>query len=449
MRFYLSGQRGFDNRGCEAIIRSTVGLVRERFPDAEFLVPSDDLELDRRQWPDAVDQGVRFVPSHPPSFVLTQIWTRALDRVGILAPLVLRMPTKRALVDDIRSCDAVLSTGGDIYSLDYRAPARIATIDAIAMRLGKPVFMWCASVGPFEKAPALSRVLVRHLSRFSRIYVREDISLDYLQGKGLLNVERTSDPAFHLARNMPAAIDLEPSPGGRLIGINLSPIAHAATSGSGPDLYTEMARFAEAAVGPADRLFVIPHVSPLTGEGRNDDRIANGLLVDRLSPELRQRTTIVPNTLNATEYKAIIARLDLLVAARTHATIAAFSSGVPTISLAYSIKARGLNRDVFGHEDFVIPITEATCDALLRIHADIRRDEAAIRSRMADACERLRAYTRASITGIVRFLSPDARDNVGAGSTPSPAPGDAKAAPSTFSPASGATETPRLRDLAS
>ena len=30
-RFYLSGQRTFDNRGCEAIVRSTVDLLTEQF----------------------------------------------------------------------------------------------------------------------------------------------------------------------------------------------------------------------------------------------------------------------------------------------------------------------------------------------------------------------------------------------------------------------------------
>ena len=34
--------------------------------------------------------------------------------------------------------------------------------------------------------------------------------------------------------------------------------------------------------------------------------------------------------------------------ARTHSTIAALSSGVPTLSFAYSIRSR-INRDIFGH----------------------------------------------------------------------------------------------------
>jgi polysaccharide pyruvyl transferase WcaK-like protein len=44
----------------------------------------------------------------------------------------------------------------------------------------------------------------------------------------------------------------------------------------------------------------------------------------------------------------------MVVAARTHATIAGFSTGVPTISLGYSRKAVGINRDVFGTEDYLV-----------------------------------------------------------------------------------------------
>ena len=40
--------------------------------------------------------------------------------------------------------------------------------------------------------------------------------------------------------------------------------------------------------------------------------------------------------------------------ARTHATIAAFSTYVPTLSLAYSAKASGINDDLFGTQDYCL-----------------------------------------------------------------------------------------------
>jgi colanic acid/amylovoran biosynthesis protein len=49
--------------------------------------------------------------------------------------------------------------------------------------------------------------------------------------------------------------------------------------------------------------------------------------------------------------------LEMFVGARTHATIAAYSSCVPTLVVGYSVKARGIARDIFGSEEnMVIPV---------------------------------------------------------------------------------------------
>ena len=47
----------------------------------------------------------------------------------------------------------------------------------------------------------------------------------------------------------------------------------------------------------------------------------------------------------------------MFVGARTHATIAAYSSLVPTLVVGYSVKARGIARDLFGtEENYVVPV---------------------------------------------------------------------------------------------
>ena len=48
------------------------------------------------------------------------------------------------------------------------------------------------------------------------------------------------------------------------------------------------------------------------------------------------------------ELKGFIARCRFFVGARTHATIAAYSSCIPTFSVGYSIKAKGIAQDIFG-----------------------------------------------------------------------------------------------------
>ena len=79
---------------------------------------------------------------------------------------------------------------------------------------------------------------------------------------------------------------------------------------------------------------------------------------ERLDDETRAMTAVLPRELGAARLKDGIARTRLFIGARTHATIAALSSGVPTISLAYSRKAWGINELVYGHHDWVMAPAE-------------------------------------------------------------------------------------------
>ena len=46
-----------------------------------------------------------------------------------------------------------------------------------------------------------------------------------------------------------------------------------------------------------------------------------------------------------------------MVVARTHASIAAYSSSVPTLVIGYSVKSRGIAKDLFGTEEhYVLPV---------------------------------------------------------------------------------------------
>ena len=57
------------------------------------------------------------------------------------------------------------------------------------------------------------------------------------------------------------------------------------------------------------------------------------------------------------QLKGYIASCRLFIGARTHATIAAYSSCVPTLVVGYSVKARGIAKDLFGTEEqYVLPV---------------------------------------------------------------------------------------------
>lgn len=352
-RFYLSGQRTFRNRGCEAIVRSTVALLKDQFGEVEVLVPSIDIERDSAQWKDAAGHGVQLVRAYlPPP---TRYWVQLQS---LPLPLIKRagwpFPMPRWLRQQLESVDAVLAVGGDNYSLDYRIPTPIMSVDGWAMDMGKPVMLWGASVGPFEREPEFVEPVTRHLARMHFVAAGESMSHDYLIHKlGLRNVIRMAEPSFMLGKE---AVDLKPfwpSGAGHVLGLNVSRMIERHKR-KDKDLLAELATFIRHAVKEYELgVLLIPHADPMRDDGRGGDAEYMAPLLEQLA-DLGDSVKLMPNTFNAAQTKYVISYLRFFIGTRAHAVIAALSSGVPTVSIAHSVKSYGINRDMFGSQEMVL-----------------------------------------------------------------------------------------------
>ena len=87
----------------------------------------------------------------------------------------------------------------------------------------------------------------------------------------------------------------------------------------------------------------------------DDDRVALTALMKQLTSEEQRRICRPVAPLNAAQLKYLVAQCALLVCTRTHASIAGYSSGVPTLVVGYSIKSLGIARDL-NMEDWVLPL---------------------------------------------------------------------------------------------
>ncbi|MGN2242350.1 polysaccharide pyruvyl transferase family protein [Frateuria sp. GZRR33] len=352
-RFYLSGQRTFRNRGCEAIVRSTVALLKEQFGDVEVLVPSVNIARDSAQWPTAAEDGVRLVRAYlPPP---TRYWVQLQS---LPLPLIKRagwpFPMPRWLRRQLESVDAVLAVGGDNYSLDYRIPSPIMSVDGWAMDMGKPVMLWGASVGPFEREPEFVEPVTRHLARMHFVAAGESMSHDYLVHKlGLRNVIRMAEPSFMLGKEPVDLAPFWPSGEGHVLGLNVSRLIERHKR-QDKDLYAELAAFIRHAVKEYQLgVLLIPHADPLREDPRGGDAAYMEPLLARLA-DLGDSVKMMPNDFNAVQTKYVISYLRFFIGARAHPVISALSSGVPTVSIAYSVKACGINRDMFGNQEMVL-----------------------------------------------------------------------------------------------
>ena len=95
---------------------------------------------------------------------------------------------------------------------------------------------------------------------------------------------------------------------------------------------------------------MIPHVV----WDNNDDREVLKQLYEEFKDTGR---LVLVDDFNCMQLKGYIARCRMFIGARTHATIAAYSSCVPTLVLGYSVKSRGIAKDLFGTDkNYVISV---------------------------------------------------------------------------------------------
>jgi polysaccharide pyruvyl transferase WcaK-like protein len=130
-------------------------------------------------------------------------------------------------------------------------------------------------------------------------------------------------------------------------------------------------------------ILLVPHVAPLDGTPRNNDEHYLAQIAAALG-DTCGRVRCVPSGCNAPQLKYIISCCRYFIGARTHATIAALSTGVPTISIAYSVKALGINRDLFGHERYVLDTRVVSAASLAASLLLLEQEQDAIRHLLAE-----------------------------------------------------------------
>ena len=355
----LYGHGGSGNHGCEAIVRSTVGIL-----GGEIELLSQHPEQDLRY---GIDQVCRVTEDTDTplkrgslSWFLSSLETKLTGKYDRYFRY-----TKEKLMSRAARGDVFLSIGGDNYC--YPGTEHLAAINRNLRKKGVKTVLWGCSVEP---GLLENPVVAEDLGGFDLITARETISYEALKAVNP-NTVLVADPAFTLERR-----DLPLPDGwveGKMVGINASPLI--LTSGGGKLVMEAYRNLIRRILDTTDlNVVLVPHV---VWES-NDDR----KVLAPLHEEFRSTgRVILLDDHNCTELKGYIARCRMFIGARTHSTIAAYSQCVPTLVLGYSVKSRGIARDLFGSEEhYVIPVQGMTdpraladgFDWLLKNENDIR-----------------------------------------------------------------------------
>ena len=305
-----------------------------------------------------------------------------------LARLLGRFPATRT-GRTLDNAAALLVLGGDNLSYDYGFLATLLFFSPLqaAIRKRIPSIIWGALIGPFSKRPRWERRFANVLRRADLITVREQVTQNYLDGLGIReNVRRVTDPAF-LLPTCPAALppEIEQALQTEAVGVNLAPLMKRYNNLSNRQWMREVLNIlAEIRVGTSHPIILIPHVMmPPWVFPDNDDYQFMRALLDRLPPDKKEGVFLYDaQDHSSKQIKWVISRLKIFIGSRLHSIVAALSSCVPAFYIGYGIKSRGIIRDVFGHEQWMVHVSQLSAGELVERIQSLLKEEAAVREHL-------------------------------------------------------------------
>ena len=380
---------GSGNHGCEAIVDSLVRMM----PLDSFALMSNSVEEDEEYLPAQVRARIRLLPEgrlgeHKAAHALYYAYRKVTgDEESFLRYRY------RLLIGSGKPVLAV-SIGGDNYCYENMTHDLMVANRMFCRQKTTTVLLGC-SIEPSLLKGEKATELIEDLNRYYRIIARESISYNAIREallgrygeKAADKVVYCPDPAFSLPADESALPpDFE---SGNTVGINLSPMAEEYAADPAAPLRSYKALIQEILNTTNMKVALIPHVV----WERSNDRIPLGKLYERFKDT--GRVQLIPD-LPAEQLKGIIANCRFFIGARTHATIAAYSTIIPTLVLGYSVKARGIARDLFGTEEgYVLPVQDLKEPSqLLEAWHFLQANEDGIRCQLAESAIRFRAEAR-------------------------------------------------------
>lgn len=330
------------NHGCEAIARSTYDILG--LEENENYIFSSDAELDKdmgldKKW--TLKQIVQLNGIFP----ISSIFCRLIRKLKIDTDALWKYQYKE-LLNLFDEDTLAISTGGDVYC--YDGSDWLTYLNREILKKGARTVLWGCSI----ESKRLSSTIVEDLKRYTLITVRESYTLNSLREKGITdNVRLFPDPAFVLESKPKDIFEWDKM--GKILGINLSNYVVKSES-----IYNMFRDFIRHIISETEySVVLIPHVF-WKRDNENDLGLLSKLYEDVGN---KDRVYLVDKEYNCMELKYIISKCDIYMGARTHSVIAAYSSIVPALAFSYSIKSRGIAKDIFGEEEnYVMSVDDST-----------------------------------------------------------------------------------------
>ncbi len=248
----------------------------------------------------------------------------------------------------MRAADLVIDIGaGDSFADIYgqRRLRRVMWLKALCHLARRPLIVAPQTLGPFTR-PFSRWFAKRSLRRSTLVFARDEASVAHLRDIGFGgDILVASDVAMKLPAAPSSAFGSGPHVGINVSGLMMSGgYGRANDFGFQGDYGTMISELIERLLRHPQnpKVHLVPHV--ISPHMPVEDDLTACETLHRKFPD----TILAPGFDTPSEAKGYIAGLDFFAGARMHACIAAFSSGVAVVPMAYSRKFEGL----FGALDY-------------------------------------------------------------------------------------------------
>lgn len=270
-------------------------------------------------------------------------------------------------ISDLKKCDILVDTGeGDSYA-DIYGIERFRHFDYIkskCLNTNRSYILLPQTIGPFNTLEA-QRKARQSLNKVSAVIARDFQSYKFCQSLASdSKVLRSIDMAFFLPFNK---IKLPESDKIKL-GINISGLLWEGgyTQNNQFGLKENYKNLIVEIINNLyqSKLFEIHFVGHVNGE---DNEIDDDWHILKHLKDIYPDAILAPKFKSPIDAKSYISSLDCFIGARMHACIAAISSGVPVLPMAYSRKFNGLFIDTLKYPLLIDLTRDNTRESIMKI----------------------------------------------------------------------------------
>ena len=415
MKILLVGTDSTANLGDQAILICMMDLLRERFPDAEFVVLSHRPHLARERLGERDDvKAVDWMPwtGYSGASIRALVGGYLRRRIGAKHGFLRWMypPKQRHVLRHFDDADLVALVGGRYLTSPYfDSVLYVLHAVELARTRGIPVVSFPQSIGPFVTAKEKFAASLL-LSRIDYLMVRDERTRDFFrhfQVKGP-RIDLVPDCVFTLEPADNDEIDAVMEKEGIVKGDRPLIAVTARTLKATMERYDDaehdvymdkMAALLDDLSDDADLVF-LSSTYAAQGYFRHDPDIGRAV-ASRMHHGGRLK--IVDNEVSAPILKGLYGRMDAVITTRMHPIIMSSAMGVPVAGIAYEYKSIEVLK-LLGFAENAVAVRDFEPEAVAEIVRGMLADRSEISRQLLERTSRMQTTIREAVGRIPEIV---------------------------------------------